>query len=358
MSKNLPESQPSEEVDLGQLFKLIGNGFRNFFNFIGSILNKLFLAFVWMVFFVKKHFFKIALAGIIGFAYGFIKEKIDEPIYKSTTIIKQNYNTGENLFNTLNYYNELVADKDSLALSESLQITTSEANMIVGLELESALNENKKIKLFDEYTKGIDSVLATSINFEMFKENSNEYDYQIQKITLKSLSKKTYENVFAQIINNIESSQYFKNEQKKDLAQLDRQEKAISEALKESDSLQKVYQKVLENTIEDTIGSQTSITIDNKDDKSITKEFELYNSDLLLRRELVNIEREKEDKEHIIEILSSKQDKGTIDNNTTLIFGFDTSAKVIYAFLLSLMVFLFLLSREFLRFLEKYKNKI
>ena len=49
-------------------------------------------------------------------------------------------------------------------------------------------------------------------------------------------------------------------------------------ALKESDSLQKVYQRVLENTIEETTGSQTSITIDNKDDKSITKEFELYNS--------------------------------------------------------------------------------
>ena len=70
MSNKLPESQPSEEVDLGQLFKLIGRAFDRLFGFIGSILNKLFLAFVWMVFFVKRHFIKIALAGIIGFAYG------------------------------------------------------------------------------------------------------------------------------------------------------------------------------------------------------------------------------------------------------------------------------------------------
>jgi hypothetical protein len=47
--------QPSEEVDLGQLFKMIGNAFQRLFQFIGSIFNKLFLAFVWLVFFIKKH---------------------------------------------------------------------------------------------------------------------------------------------------------------------------------------------------------------------------------------------------------------------------------------------------------------
>ena len=33
--------QPSEEVDLGQLFKMIGNGFRRLFQFIGSIFKQL-----------------------------------------------------------------------------------------------------------------------------------------------------------------------------------------------------------------------------------------------------------------------------------------------------------------------------
>ena len=105
MSNNSPESQPSEEVDLGQLFKLIGNAFNRFFNFIGSIFNKLFLAFVWLVFFTKKHFIKIVLAGVLGFAYGFIKQKTGDPVYKSDIIIKQNYKTGENLYNSLIFLN-------------------------------------------------------------------------------------------------------------------------------------------------------------------------------------------------------------------------------------------------------------
>ena len=35
-------SQPSEEVDLGQLFKMIGNAFQRLFQFIGSIFKHIF----------------------------------------------------------------------------------------------------------------------------------------------------------------------------------------------------------------------------------------------------------------------------------------------------------------------------
>jgi len=357
MSNNLPESQPSEEVDLGQLFKLIGNGFRNFFNFIGSILNRLFLAFVWMVFFVKKHFLKIALAGIIGFAYGFIKQKTGDPVYKSEIVIKQNYSTGENLYNTLIYYNELIKNGDSIALSENLKIQPSEANMIVDLELESVLNENNKLKLFDNYSKELDSTLASTFMFETFVENSNEYDYQIQKITLKSLSKKTYTNVFTQIIENIESTEFIKNEQKKDLTELNNRENIIKQSLQASDSLQKVYKNVLEKSVEKVAGGETSITFEGSDDNNITKEYELYNSDLVLRRELVNIQREKEDIENIIEIVSSGQNEGTLDNSQD-VFGLNLNKNLFYGLLLALLVFGILLTLEFLKFLEKYKNKI
>ena len=125
MNKNLQEPQSSEEVDLGQLFKLIGNAFNRLFKFIGSILNSLFLAFVWLVFFAKKHILKVIIAAIVGFGIGFVKQYTEDPIYKSMMIVKQNYNTGENLDNTLSYYNNLIVNKDSLALSESLNISPS-----------------------------------------------------------------------------------------------------------------------------------------------------------------------------------------------------------------------------------------
>ena len=39
MSKDLQQEPQSEEVDLGQLFKIIGNAFQRFFDFIASIFK-------------------------------------------------------------------------------------------------------------------------------------------------------------------------------------------------------------------------------------------------------------------------------------------------------------------------------
>ena len=144
---------------------------------------------------------------------------------------------------------------------------------------------------------------------------------------------------------------------KKDLEELARSENAINEALKQSDSLQKVYQSVLIKSVETTNGSQTSVTIDNTEDKSVTKEYELYTNDLNLRRELVSIERDKENLKNIIDIVSSQQDNGTLDNKGKL-FGFEAPKVIAYGIKLSLLMFVILLLIEFVSYLERYKDKV
>lgn len=357
MSKDLPESQPSEEVDLGQLFKLIGRAFDRFFNFIGNVLNKFFLAFVWVAFLIKKHFLKIALAGVLGFAYGFIRQKTTEPSYKSTSIIKQNYKTGENLYLSIDFYNALVSESDSIALAQSLHITPTEAGLISKFEVESTLSRHEKLRLFDNFRKEMDSTLASTLEFKTFLKDFNEFDFEIQKITLKSYSKDIFKKVLLQIIKNVESSEFTKNEQQRDLAELDRRESALKLSLAASDSLQKVYQRVLEKSVENTLGSQTSVTIDNTEDEGLTKEFELYNSDLELRRELVTIQRERDDIQNVIEIVSSEQNEGTLDNSQDVL-GLSISKMIFGGIFTALLVFIVLLLFEFLKFLERYKSKI
>ena len=357
MSKNLPEQPKSEEVDLGQLFKLIGNAFNRFFKFVGSILNSFFLAFVWLVFFVKKHIIKLVIAGVFGIAFGFIRERISEPIYKSSIVVKQNYRTGENLYTNLENYNRLISENDSITLSNDLQITPNEAQNILDFEVEPVLSGNQKMKVYDSYKKELDSVLASTIDFETFQKMSNDYDYQFQKITVRTKAKTISPKVLINSAKNIENIGYFKNEQQKDLAELSRQEEIVKESLIESDSLQKVYQFVLEKSVEQLPGSQTSVTIDNTEDKSNTKEYELYNKDIELRRELVNIERKKEDLKEIIEIVSSERNIGTLDNKANII-GISISYKLFYGFSFALLTFILLLIMTFLKYLESFRDKI
>ena len=135
MSNDLPKPQQSEEVDLGQLFKLIGNAFNRFFNFIGSIFKSLFLGFVWLVFFVKKHIIKLVIAGVTGICIGFLLEKSSEPTYKSYATIKQNYTTGENLYSSINYYRDLISQKDIATLKISLDLEEYEAASILDFDI-------------------------------------------------------------------------------------------------------------------------------------------------------------------------------------------------------------------------------
>ena len=356
MSKEIQKPQQSEEVDLGQLFKLIGNAFEKFFNFIGSIFNRIFLAFVWCVFFVKKHVIILSVAALLGFVYGYIKLKLSEPIYSSNAVIKQNYNTGESLFTSLNYYNDLISDRDTTSLSLSLSITPNEASQLVSFSLESVLNENSKLKVFDKFKKEVDSTIAKEVDFDKFLENSSDYDYEYQRIIVKSTNKSLPRKILPRVIDNIESIDFFKNEQKKDLNELEFREQVINEALKESDSLQKIYEDVLRKD-ELLPASQTSFTINNAEDNSTTKEFELFRNDIDLRKELVLIRRTKEDKQKILEIISSQQDEGIIENSVEVLDK-DLNYKYFYSLLFFLLTFMILSLLTFLKFLEKYKDRL
>lgn len=358
MSKeiNTPQNN-SEEVDLGQLFKLIGSMFDRFFRFLGNILNKFFLAFVWCVFFIKKHIMLLVIAGVLGFGYGYLKENISEPTYTSSVLIKQNYSTGENLYNTISYYNGLLDQGDYAILAQELSIDTVLVSSIVSFGVEALITENQRLVHFNDYISKLDSTLASTIIYKDYIDNVKEYIYETQKLTIYSKSQDKFNIVFESVVGSLNSNVYFKREQTKDLKQLENRKLAIEYALAESDSLQIVYKKVLETTIGAQQGSQTSITIEGNDDKNKTKEFDLYKSDIELRRELVNIEREIQNREFIVEILSNTPNKGFEDSSIEILDKSFNPKEVFSAFFV-FVVFIILLMLRFIKFLEKFKSKV
>lgn len=354
---NKPTQEPSEEIDLVQLFRLIGKAFGRFFGFIGSIFEKIFLAFVWLVFFLKKNSIILGAVTVIGLAYGFIRTNYSRPTYSSQLIVKQNYKTGESLNNLVNYYNSLIREADTVSLSEGLGVSTDQAASLISFEMESVLSDNTKIQLYDNFKKEIDSTTASDLNFETFLDNINDYDFEYQRLKVKSFNKSSQESILPKIIDNVVNGEFFKNEQRKDLLELDLREQAIKEALLESDSLKKVYEKVLQKEDSNLTPSMNILISDTKE-QSTTKEYELFNSDLQLRRELVTINREREDYKNIIEIISSSQEnQGVIDNKQSL-FGFEFSKTIFYGLLAFIISFSILIIISFMRYLEKFKSKV
>jgi hypothetical protein len=317
----------------------------------------LFLVFVWGVFFTKRHFWKLVIAVVIGAGFGFVKKKLETPVFNSTIVIKQNYNTGEHLYNSIDYYNSLIKEKDSITLSNLLRVEQKTASQLVEIELESVLTENQRFQLYDEYKKGLDSVLALKVSYKNFVKNDKEYDAKLQRITISSKGKENFSTMFNSLINNIVKIDYFKNEQEKDLEEFSKREKVIAESLKKADSLREIYEEVLAKSVEKSAAGETNITFEGSSNQAITKEFELHNNDLVLNRELVEINRKKANIKDIIEVVSRQQDSGT-KVNTTKLFGIETSPMIVYSAVLFLVVFVTLLGLEIVKFLERFKDEV
>ncbi|NCF42993.1 MAG: hypothetical protein GWP32_08990 [Bacteroidetes bacterium] len=346
--------QPSEEVDLGQLFQMIGNGFRRLFQSIGSIFNQLFLAFVWLVFFLKKRAIILLIAAAVGLALGLVLDKTSPPIYKSSISVKQNYPTGENLYGSIEYYNGLLKDRDYEVLGRVLGIGEDVSNEIVGFSIEPIITDNDRVVMFDQYITELDSLAASKVEYEAFIDNIEDYKHRNQQISIKSTTRANFKAVFENIVDNINSNSFFKNEQAKDIFELEESKAAIEQALVQSDSLQRTYKRVLEQQTDAKSGAEIGITFEGDNDIDKTREYDLYLNDIRLRKELVDINRQLNDIENIVDAISSKQESGFVDNTKELL-GMKLSSRTYYPALFFILAFVALLGMEFFKFIEKYK---
>ncbi|NND10796.1 MAG: hypothetical protein HKN96_06270, partial [Flavobacteriaceae bacterium] len=74
MSNELPKQQSPQEIDLGQVFgyierffKKIGELITEFFKFLLLAIKKIGILLLFIIATIKKHFLKIALAGVLGY---------------------------------------------------------------------------------------------------------------------------------------------------------------------------------------------------------------------------------------------------------------------------------------------------
>lgn len=357
MSTNSNEPNKPEEVDLGQIFKLIGNAVDRFFKFLISIFKNIFLAFIWTIFLIKKHIILLSLASLFGILIGFFLTKTSKPKFESSVTVVQNYPTGENLYNSVSYYNDLVKQKDYSTLSAVLNMEIKRAEPILSFEVKPLVSDNDKLFAFNNYIIELDSLAASKIEYEDFLKNNEDYTHKHQQIIIKSTLRSSFKSVFSSIVESINLNPYFVNEQSKDFTELTQKKAALELALIKSDSLQSTYKRVLEREIIDNKSSEIGITFEGSNDLEKTKEFDLYLSDLAIREKLVELERELLDKQYIIETISNKQDSG-FASNTKEFFGVDLPLSLYIGTLLLLLVFVGLLFFEFSRFIEKYRKQL
>lgn len=352
MDNNLqpaPKNTGSDEIDLGQLFNLIGDGFRNLFNFFGSVLQKIFEVVLFILIFLQKHFLKIALVIVTGLVLGFLADSYVKTKYISTMVVEPNFNSAQQLYNNISFYNELAIAQDSVSLSEALEISVHEAASLKSFKIESYADENQKVKLFDTFVRELDSTTRNTIDLANFMENFNSFDARFHNISVVATDPFVARETQPAILNSIVRNDYFSLQ--KDIAgrNFDVQDSIIKIQLAEIDSLQSLYKRVMEKEAAKPMQG-TNISLGESGDKE-SKELALISQIDQLKDGLVELNQERANKSEIINVISEFPKRGVV------LKGFLNSYKLLFPVALVVLTLLVLLMIEINRFLNAYKKK-
>lgn len=102
-------SNQTEEIDLGYLFKKIGDLFNRCVKILFQIIS----------FFLKYKFIVLALI-IIGFAYGYYKDSTAKKSYSNQGIVIPNFGSVDYLYNNIEHLNAKISSRDTLFLKKVL----------------------------------------------------------------------------------------------------------------------------------------------------------------------------------------------------------------------------------------------
>ncbi|MFT4800775.1 MAG: hypothetical protein ACI93N_000538 [Flavobacteriaceae bacterium] len=320
MSKEATSKE--EEIELGSLFIIIGKGFSNLFKFIGNVFKGLFHFLILILLFIKTNFKKIVIAGVIGVVLGTFVEFKKEKTYGANLQVQPNFKSARQLYNNINYYNDLVKQKDTLQLSTTFEISKEEAWSLKKFEISPIKNGNDLLTSYDDLILSVDTLTAKSYSFEVFKRTFTDYDYKVHSVRVIASKNNVFSKLDDVIISSIIDNKYFNRVKSLTNENLNRTDSLLRQNLSQIDSLRKVYMSVM---IEESKKLNTGTNIDLGGTKTTTKELELFETNRRINKELKDLSEDKSEKSEVINVISNFQPKGYeikgIDKNYGFLLG-------------------------------------
>jgi len=304
-----------EEVDLGNLFKVIGKGIKNFFNFLGDILQSIFHYFILFLIFIKNNILKLGLALVLGFIVGLFLHFLNPKTYVSEMIVETNYGSGMQLYKQIDYLNDLVKKKDSISLSSVLNINVDDASKISNFKVSPYQPSQNLYNAYDEYLIKTDTIFTRDYKFEDFKKRVDKYDLRYHQIEVSSELSTIFTKLSTSLIYLVESD-YYKNKRDIKLNEINQKLSVLNKNLIQVDSLRKTYKKVALKEAENN-SSTSTIQIAKSDEEQDENDIKLFETTNDLLNNISWTNQDLVRKNNVVNIISDFDKVGVPDNNIT-----------------------------------------
>lgn len=346
-TKDNQQKPKDEEVDLGNLFALIGRGFSKLFSFIGGLFVSLLHFLIIVLLFARRHFIVLILSLIIGGALGLYSED-GKKSYASAMVVKPNFNSTRQLYNNIAYFNDLVAQKDTLTLSIIFNISNYEAKSLSSFTIAPVISYSLNVEAFNDFVKYSDTTTVKQIEFKDFVSNQTKFDYKFHEIKVESNNSNVFSKLKAGLITSFYNNDYLVSLKNTKALNIETEEKLTNKNLEQTDSLRQVYNKAMLLEANKPFSGTNIDMAQGKD--MVNKELELFNTQNQYKEKLIAINNDKTENQNIINVVS---DFNKVGSKKNIVYRKPGN----YAFILFGLTFLGLLMLELNKYLKKKELK-
>lgn len=195
MSNTPTNNNPQEDIDLGYLF-----------NKIGVFLKNLIKSFFLILAFFQKYIIIIITLIILGFAYGYYKDKIVEKKYENETIVVPNFESVDYLYGKVEAFNSKISLQDTIFLNEVLG---NNSRKIRKIEVEPIVD------IYNFVSKSRENIDVFRILFqnqelsEFLEDMVTSKYYKYHKLNFSIVGQENSEEIIKAVLQYFNSNEHF-----------------------------------------------------------------------------------------------------------------------------------------------------
>jgi len=341
MSKNSPKANTPDEVDIIQIFNIVGNAFKKLFKFLGETLSYLFQFLIKILILVKKNIIKLVIPVLIAGGIGVVLDSKKVPTYTSSLIVKPNFNSNVQLYDNISYLNELAISRDTMALSRILKLDIESASQLTSFSIKAVIDDNTKLRFYNNFIKGLDSTKINNqvVDYEKFIENMPETYYANHLIEVSSFKQTFERSIQDAIVVSVDDNDYFNRTKKTISENILLSTEMLKKQLREVDTLRNIYNEMMiAESEKNNVLPQGGTNISFAEKEQTTNELNLFSEARQINKQLLELNQQKSQLENTITVLSNLkpvgQEKLTLKDRYSVRGALLTAAIVLILFLL------------------------
>tara|TARA_R110000782_G_scaffold183088_2_gene273329 strand:- start:188 stop:1183 length:996 start_codon:yes stop_codon:yes gene_type:complete len=278
----------SDEIDLGQLFQLIGKGF-----------NAIFLFFLRMFLYLKNNFFILIGIIVVGLAIGYGLNKMTIKKLKTEIIVKPQMESKNYLYDVIDEVQSNISAKDTLFFKniglEDIDFTGLEVSISRVIEEGNTESDLKYLELLQSFENT--DAIADIVRAEL--QNKSSFNHRITFYYNNSEEGKVFANKIMRYIN---SNSYFGGLLKIYRSNATNRIEQNQVLLVQVDEIIANYTNNLATKKENPVSNQ--IILDNQEQVNVARLFELKN---VLIRDIESKKLELQERSDSISIINFGQ---------------------------------------------------